>query len=176
MTKDYQELEVKILEIDVVAMQQKLESLGAVRHYDGQVLGSIWDYADGRLAAEGKQLRVRTLGDKVEFCLKEGLVKQVVKTASEYEIAFGAGQLESLKKILLALGLQETRAINKHRVEYLLGNCKIALDQDPRAPPWMEIEAPSAQHIEALLPKLGYTMADAKPWTTWDVLRHYGKA
>ena len=168
-----QEIEVKILEVDKIRIIQKLEQLGAVKKFDGEINAFYFDFPDQRLTADNKLLRVRTKGEEyVELTFKKKISKEKAKIMEEHEVTF-KGKIAALKEILSGIGLEELRQIQKHRISYSLGNIHFELDKMPNIPLFLEIEATSLEELKEAVEKLDFTMDDAKPWSAKDVLNHY---
>ena len=60
-----------------------------------------------------------------------------------------------MKKLLIALGYEETIVIEKTRRIWQLGNCVIALDELPLLGKFVEIEGPDEEQITGLQSNLG---------------------
>src|SRR3989344_4811725 len=101
-----QEIEVKILEVDKIRIIQKLEQLGAVKNFDGEINAFYFDFPDQRLTADNKLLRVRTKGEEsIELTFKKKISKEKAKIMEEHEIKF-KGKIAAIKEILSGIGLQ----------------------------------------------------------------------
>jgi len=167
------EIEVKILEVDKEKVIKKLKDLGALKIFDGEITTSYFDFADGRLAKEGKVLRLREKGGTIKFTLKERFSKEQAKIMEEYEV--GLDELDSMRNILNGLELKEIQKSVKNRLSYVLGDVHFEIDTIPDIPTFLEIEGPSLEKIKEFVEKLGYSMDDTKPWSVWDVMEYYGK-
>lgn len=165
-----QEIEAKILEIDVVKTIEKLERLGAKKVFDGDFIQMKFD-SDTHPVKD--LLRLRYDGNKTELCHKRHLSRGEAKIVEETEVI--VSDLEKTKKILEALGYRVVKKMDKHRMSYALGDSHIEIDTLPGIPVYLEVEAPSVDRLKEIVHLLGFTMDDAKPWTQADVERHYGK-
>jgi predicted adenylyl cyclase CyaB len=171
-----QEIEVKILNIDKQKVIAQLESLGAKKVLDCEMCSSTFDFADKRLAKEGKFLRLRTKGGITELTLKEKVSTEQAKINEEHEVI--VSDKNCLRGILHGLGLKEVKTdAKKHRVEYVLGNVHFEIDTlAENIPPLLEVEAPTLEEVQKAVEMLGFSMKDdAKPWSGKDVREHYGK-
>ena len=168
-----QEIEVKILEVDVSYITQKLESWGAKNVFDGEVNASYYDFSNGRLKDNNRFLRLRKKGSTVELTLKEKVEHEEAKIMQEYEV--NVTDFEIMQKILYGLGLLEIKVARKHRTSYLLDEVHFELDTFPGIPTFLEIEASNMERVREYVQKLGYSMQDAKPWSGGDVLKYYEK-
>jgi adenylate cyclase class 2 len=163
------EVELKILEVNVDAVVKKLLSIGAKKIFEGDIQARYFDFPDGKLRNAGSVLRL-------EFELafkKKSSDDESVKSQDETETI--VSDIEAMKKILLNLGLIEKIGLNKHRVSYSLGKVHFEFDTFPGIPTFLEIEAHSIKEAKDWVEKLGFSIKDAKPWSGKEVLKHYGK-
>ncbi len=167
------EIELKILEINVSEVVAKLEKWGAKKTSDGMIDGGKYDFSDERLKKDGKMLRLRKHGDKVELTLKKGLSQDVAKVADEWEVSVSS--FEVTEKILTEMGMQKNAVTQKHRMSYQLGNVHFDIDTPPGIPTVLEIEAPSIEILKQYVEKLGFTMEQTKPWTGKQLHEYYGE-
>ena len=91
----------------------------------------------------------------------------------EYEVE--VDDFETVRKIMKGVGLKESKIYVKNRTSFKIGKVRFELDTLPRIPTYMEIEAPSEKMIERYVKKLGFSMADTRPWNAEDILKHYKK-
>ena len=167
------EIEVKILDVDRVAIEKKLRSLGAKKLFDHRIDFRYFDFSDGRLRKKGTVLRLRKNGDRGELTVKSDLRQtKNAKTANEIETEV---DFDSTRRILLALGYEERSKTVKRRIEYVLGRVHFEIDKLPGIPWLLEIEAPTIKALKETVALLGYKQSDARPWWWKDVLAHYKK-
>ncbi|MFH1712491.1 MAG: class IV adenylate cyclase [Patescibacteria group bacterium] len=167
------EIEIKILEIDVDKLIVQLKELGARRVFNGKMDVNFFDFDDRRLKKSKKCLRLRQVGDKVEFTLKQKLEKKQAKIVDEYEVC--VSDFHEMKTILYELGLHTYRHYNKQRTSYVIGSTRFEIDIIEDLPAFLEIEAASVSELFEWVEKLGYKKEQALPWSGSDVLKHYGK-
>lgn len=168
-----QEIEVKILEIPVEETIKKLEAMGAVKVFDGEIEACLFDYADSWLWKKKRACRLRKMGDKVEFVLKENMEHEHVKHNVEYEVH--VSDFDTMKEIIKRMGLAERFTSRKHRVSYMLNDAHFEFDSITDIPTYMEIEVHKREDLEVYLTALGYTMADTVALGERKVREHYGK-
>ncbi len=167
------EVEVKILEIDTEAVVEKLLSLGAEKVFEGDMLATMYDFPDRRFDKEGSFVRLRTKGNTAELVFKKRLLGTVAKSFEETETQ--VSDLQATRKILEILGLVPLReGRNCHRVSYVIDSTHIEIDTIEGIPTFLEIEVQDESEIAAWVEKLGYAMADAKPWSKREVYAYYG--
>jgi len=167
------EIEVKILEIDVAAVKQKLESWGAIKVFEGDITASYYDFSDRELRDKDLVLRLRKKGQTIELTLKEKLNQEEAKIMEEYEV--NVTDFETMQKILYQVGLREVKVAKKYRVSYILDEVHFELDTFPDTPTFLEIEAPTLELVQKYVRRLGFSMQEAKPWSGGDLLRYYQK-
>lgn len=170
-----QEIEVKILEVNEALIVQKLQTLGAVKHFDDEMLAMFYDFPTNDLRKKQGVLRLRKEGEEVAFTLKTHISTSDAKIMEEKEVKISDATI--MQAILAELGLVVTRATRKHRVEYVLGNVKIVFDKylDDLAyiPLFIEIEAPDLTQLYETVSQLGYQKEDCKSWNTYDLIQYY---
>ncbi len=170
------EIEVKILEIDVEETVRKIEQLGGVKTYDGEVITTYYDSQNklqNNLDYQGRVLRLRRKDDRTEITYKEKLSDGQFKSMNEFETTIG--DFKTMDTILWGIGFKPYRELTKRRISYSIGDVHFDIDTYNEFPTFLEIEAKTGNLVEEWVLKLGYTMNEAKPWTTRDVFKHYGK-
>ena len=172
------EIEVKILEIDKTAVQNRLAALGAEEHFAGEMHALFFDDAQGSITRRGEVLRLRKEGNEVVMAFKSPLEIGAAKIMEELEIT--VSDLQTTRHILEKLGFTAEKETRKHRTEYLLAGAKVVIDEyfDQLAciPPFIEIEAPDLENLYHVVQLLGYSPADCTDWNTYDLMVHYAPA
>ena len=162
------EIEVKILEIDVDSVIKKLESLGAVKEGEFDIEASHYDFDK-----EGVSLRLRKIGEKVEFTSKKKIDSDRYKIRDEFQVE--VDDFDKMDSLLKSIGLGDKIDLHKKRISYVLVDVRFEIDTYDGIPTFLEIEAPSEEELEETVEMLGFSMSDAKPWSWKKVLKHYGK-
>jgi adenylate cyclase, class 2 len=152
----HKEIEVKILDINPKEIRDKLQKLGARKIFDGQVKATTLDFEDNRLKKSGQMLRLRTMGDKIEFCFKGKNESPIFKCKEEIEV--NTNHFEKTLDILNKIGINPVKNYQKHRESYQLNNVKFEIDTYENFPSFLEVEAPTQNEVEKFVLKLGYTM------------------
>jgi adenylate cyclase class 2 len=168
------EIEAKFLEIDKENIIQRLESLGAIKTFEGEIVASYFDTSKRHLKRKGMVLRLRRRGPGSEITLKRKISSKEAKVMEEYESV--VSDFSEMKLILRSLGYIETVRRTKHRITYSIGETHFEIDTIKDMPPFLEIEAPSIDGIRKSAESLGISMNDAKTWSEGDVRRYYRKA
>ena len=167
------EIEVKILEINVDEIINKLESIGAKKEGSHQIIAHHYDFEDKRLHKDGMSLRLRKWGDRIEFTSKKKLYADHDKIREELQVEIN--DFDEMDKLLKSIGLGEKVDMNKNRTSYVLGDARFEIDTYEGIPPLLEIEAPNEKILQEMVEKLGFSMSDTKPWSGRKVWKHYGK-
>lgn len=166
------EIEVKILEIDVAETIRKIQEFGGVKTYEGEVITTYYD-SRNRLDRQGRVLRLRRKDDRIEVTFKEKISQTGFKSMNEFETT--VGDYKTMDTILKGIGFEPCRELTKRRTSYSIGDVHFDIDTYNEFPTFLEIEAKTGDLVKEWVLKLGYTMNDARPWTTKDVFKHYGK-
>ena len=160
------EVEAKVLEVDVEALQKKLGGLGAKKVFEGKMESAWFE------PSRGKVIRLRREGEKTFLCVKTGLQKSGgAKQAEESEVAVES--FEAAKKVLEALGYSEKSRAKKRRASYELEGARFEIDFYEGIPPLLEVEAASAEAVAKWVKRLGFAAEEAKPWSFGELLEYY---
>ncbi|MDD5217527.1 MAG: CYTH domain-containing protein [Candidatus Omnitrophica bacterium] len=168
------EIEVKILEVPVRKMEAVLKRCGARKAFAGKIRALYFDFADGRLARQKSVFRLRQIGDRCELAFKRWRSKRKAKIMDEFEIP--VTDFEKTRQILDCLGMKVIKSVKKYRVSYRAGRTHFELDTYAGIPTLLEIESPSLKGIKTWVRKIGYSLRDVKPWSSFDVLKYYGRS
>jgi adenylate cyclase class 2 len=166
------EIEVKILEVDVPGLEKKLIELGGKKVFDGQITSVAFDFPDRRFSDDEILIRLRKKGNESELTVKKLVETKQSKISIEDEVI--VSDFETMEKILQTIGLQKkNKPLTKHRMSYLLDNVHFEFDTYPQFPTYLEIEAPSNEAIAEYAQKLGLSVSDLKPWGVREVFAYY---
>lgn len=167
------EIELKILNVNIKKITQKLLSLGAQQAPRELYIEEAFDFPDQRIKKNNQLCRLRQQGNSAKLTFKNKKQNQKqFRIAEEMEIT--VDNFQTAKKILENLGLSSYRHREKYRTKFRYNNVEIELDEHPSIPPYMEIEG-SKKDIRSTLLKLDYTMADTTTMTATEVLKKYGQ-
>lgn len=165
------EIEAKILEVNVENVVKRLEEINGEKIFEGEIITYIFDTKDDKLKNSNNLLRIRDVGGKIILGMKIGKSRKKVKAAEEYEVEVKG--FEVTKRILEALGYNLKQTIKKHRISYRLGDCRIDIDKIKGIPPFLEIESCCKEKITKCAQSIGFSENSLKPWTVFDVLKRY---
>lgn len=175
------EMEARIIDIDVEAMRLKLSRINAEKVKMENQVNSIYDFEDRRLLDDKGYARIRTVQDlmtsttRYYMTTKKLLSQDKFKVMSEHEIIIS--DPEEGEKILKDLGLCLIESINKYRESYKIKDCLIEIDINDKSfcPfPYIEIEAHSEESLDEIVTLLGYSMKDTTSKTIYEILNERG--
>ena len=172
-----QEIEVKILEIDIPEIEDKLKSIGAEKVFKGELIAILWDFPDYRLKNSGRTLRLRSEAKKIKLTLKNRKQHKQMKVMEETEI--GISDYKKMKTILKAIGLKNMMEMKKTRISYILNDVRFELDnyhgEHEFVPPLLEIETQSEEKLKEILYKLGFNMRKTVKYSATELINYYIK-
>ena len=135
------ELELRILDVDVTKVIKKLNSLGAKK------VGS-WDYTryiyDTNPVDENKWIRLRFDGKKTELTYKN-YRSNLIDGVEELEIE--VSDLEKANQFLEILGYTHRSVQQNKRIRYMLDDVEIDIDTWPHLNPFVEVEGPTVDKV-----------------------------
>jgi adenylate cyclase class 2 len=150
-----EEIEVKILGIDVKETEAKLNKLGAKQTFKGFLRVKYFDTVDGEIRSRGDLLRVRQFGDEyTEVCYKTNKrIKDGYKIFDEYTLK--SDNFDEACKFFEGLGYIVSCFYEKKRTVFKFEDSEIVIDEYPKIPPFVEIEAKESSKIEEIIQALG---------------------
>lgn len=182
------EKEIKILEINVIEIQKKLEELWAVKTFEWYIHDIYYDFPDDennshKMEDNKRLFRVRQKWDIHMYTIKRKRNKKSdwwekwFKIADEWER--NITDVESFKKVLEKYWMAETREKKKFRISYALDNCEFDIDDyflwDDRniIPALLEIEASTTKEINNWIKKLDLQNHRQEKWWSRKLFAHY---
>ena len=171
------EIEAKFRVASHEPVRKRLRTLGAT--LIGRVVESnrILDRPDGSLRRVGRGLRIRsTIADddgktSATLTLKGPLLAGEFKSREELEIEISSP--ETAGNILKALGFVSILTYQKRRESWLLGECRIELDEPPHIGLFVEIEGPGESAIRSARSDLGLDAIGHTPESYVRMLLNY---
>lgn len=176
-----QELETRIMDIDVDQIRSILLDNGAQKVKSEDQINDIYDFEDGRLLAQKGYARIRTVNDKLNdkvvyfMTTKKMLSQDRFKVMEENETIIEDKKMG--EGIFKSLGLILKESNKKYRESYKLNDCLIEIDINDKSfcPfPYLEIETTSEEKLEAVVKLLGYTLDDTTSETIYEILQKRG--
>lgn len=169
------EIEVKVLGINRLDVETTLGRLGAKPYGERRLTAVFFDFADGRLGAEGLLLRLRQEDDRVLLTFKRRIDEEDAKVCKETEVE--ASDFGACRSILSSLGLVETAHVDKLRTSYQLRGASVAIDRHigelAFIPEFLEIEAGCIEDVHAIAARLGFKPDELRPWGLPQLIEYY---
>ena len=176
-----QELETRIIDIDVDNIRRILLENNAEKVKIEDQINDIYDFEDGRLLSEKGYARIRTVNDRINnktivfMTTKKMISQERFKVMEENETIIDDKIMG--EGIFKSLGLIKKESIKKYRESYKLFNSLIEIDINDKSfcPfPYLEIETTSEEKLEETLKLIGYTLADTTSKTIYEILAERG--
>ncbi|HIA91691.1 TPA: CYTH domain-containing protein [Candidatus Saccharibacteria bacterium] len=148
------EYEARILEIEPVPLINKLKALGAERVGDHFFRRHVFETLP---PIAGRWVRLRTNGKTSTLTVKQ-ITSDKVDGTKEWETV--VEDFESTLMVLEKIGLKSKGYQENKRLEYRMGDVSICIDQWPKIPAYLEIEAPNKKSINETAKLIGYSDGD----------------
>jgi adenylate cyclase class IV len=181
------EKEIKILEVDIQDLQNKLEKLWAKKTFEGYIHDVYYDFVNedtNKMEANKRIFRVRKKWDIHMYTIKRKRTKKKewwekwLKIADEGEREIT--DVESFKKVLEKYWMTAVREKKKYRISYSLDWIEFDIDdyfwEDDRKkiPPLLEIEAKTKDEIKKWIKKLWLENHKQVNWWSKKLFENYG--
>lgn len=176
-----QELETRILYIDIDIIRSKLQGLKAVKVKCENQINRIYDFPDRHLLNNKGYARIRTIEDLINnktihfMTTKTMLSQEKYKIMDEHETVIE--DLEEGMHIFETLGLQLFESIKKYRESYKYKNTLVEIDVNEKSfcPfAYIEIETQYEDELKEIVGLLGYRMEDTTSKTIYEILSEKG--
>lgn len=142
------EFELRILEIDVQKIVNKLMKLGAKKIGKFEQKRYIYDL---KPATKGKWIRLRTNGSKTTLTYKD-IISNTIDGTKEVEIKVES--FEQTNEFLENIGFYHRNYQENIRIQYILDGVEVDIDFWPMIPTYLEIEGESEDEIRIIKEKL----------------------
>lgn len=162
------EYEVRVLEIDIAEVEEKLKKAGAVLQWDRLQKRYVYDFIP---KIDGKWIRLRTNGDKTTLTIKN-VVSSEIDGTQELEIV--VDDFEKTNLLLNELGFMAKGYQENRRRQYLLDGIEIDIDYWPMIPTYLEIEGKSENEVYQVLDKLNISKDSATSLDVEGIYLNYG--
>jgi adenylate cyclase, class 2 len=153
------ELECKLQVTSHAALREKLRSAGGTPVGSVLETNTLFDLPDRSLLRAGCGLRVRSTVALAGQAKGSTLTYKGPRTPSSFkrreEIEIGISDAAAMADLLRALGYAERIIFEKRRESWLLGGCRVELDELPRLGLFVEVEGPNETAIGSVLTALG---------------------
>jgi adenylate cyclase class 2 len=151
------EIEAKLKVDSLEGIEHKLTGLGAEFLAEQLQIDYFFDDVNSTLAKSDRCLRLRKqmVGKSESFFLTYKGAKEKSNFKRRQEIEFEIKDADSVRKLLSALGYEQSLVVEKKRRFWKLGDCEVALDRLPLLGDFVEIEGPDEEKIANAQEKLG---------------------
>lgn len=142
------EFEIRVLEINIEDIENKLESMGAIKKGVYNQKRYVYDL---KPVENGKWIRLRTNGKKTTLAFKD-VVSDTIDGTKEVE--FEVSSIDEAKEFMKKIGFEYRSFQENIRIQYELDGTEIDIDTWPMIPTYMEIEGKSEQKVYDMIKKL----------------------
>ena len=157
------EYEVRVLEIDVDAIIEKLEKLGAKKIGDWNYRRYVYDV---KPKEEGKWIRLRTNGESTTLTYKN-IIDNSINGTKEVEIE--VDDFDNTHKFLECIGFDARSYQENKRIRYMLDDVEVDIDTWPMIPSYLEIEGDSEDDVMKIVDKLGLETSNLTSLSPQDI-------
>ena len=162
------EIEAKILEVDVAALETRLQDIGAKRTSEHVFRIRNFDMPGFLLRADHAWVRLRTDGTHTTLAYK----KQHESHMEEMETH--VGDFETTAALLRAIGMIEKHSQEKKRTTWKRGSITYDIDTWPLIPTFLEVEGDNWAEVERAVRELGYDWEKRMVCPASKIYDHYG--
>lgn len=172
-----QEIEAKILKIDRPKLEEKLVAIGAHKERDIFFRSMSFDFPGLSLNKDSAWVRLRDDGTTVTLAYKKRLGaddKKLGGDAGMEEVEVVVDNYETTASFLQKIGMIVKFSQEKKRAAWVRGSLHFDIDEWPRLAPFLEVEGPTWEEVDAAILELGFTMEDKKLCSTTQVYEMNG--
>jgi adenylate cyclase class 2 len=162
------EFETKALEVDTAEIARRIAAAGGEHVADRLMRRFVYDIRPGE---PGRWMRLRDTGGEVTLCVKE-ISADTVDGTRETETM--VGDFDVTHELLGRLGFEPKAYQENRRSSWLLDGVRLEIDSWPLIPPYLEIEADTADQVWAAADRLTLDRADLTSENTTAVYARYG--
>jgi adenylate cyclase class 2 len=172
----HKEYEVKVLNIDVTDIENKLKKIGAVKEGDYFYRSCSFDYPGFTLDKEAAWVRLRDEGKKIMLAYKRrlGVKSNTGDDDGMEQVEVEVGDFEVMKHFLLKIGMIVKFEQEKKRTRWKKDDVEFDIDTWPKIKPYLEIESGSDERVHEAMNWLGLDKNDAIRCSTTQVYEMNG--
>lgn len=163
-----QEVEARLLDINVDEFISKLEATGAIKVGDWLQVRKCFDFLPAR---KNSWIRLRTNGVETTLTIKE-IVNDKINGTNESEIV--VSDFATTEEILNKLGYVARSTQENRRIRYVLDGVEIDIDFWPLIPTYAEFESETEDQIKNVCKKLNVEFENLVTIDVSSVYNHYG--
>ena len=161
------EYEVRVLEIDVVEIKNKLNKLNAKLVEDSFQRRYLYDFNP---VNPDKWIRLRTNGNTTTLTIKDVKSSKIDGT---HEMEIEVSDFDSTNEILKELGYTPRGIQENKRIKYDLNGVEVDIDKWPLIPTYLEIEGKTEEEVYKTLELLGIEKDKAISLNTQSIYKEY---
>lgn len=171
-----EEIEAKILGIDVLALEAKLKEIGAVKASEHLFRIRNFDFPGFPLRADRAWVRLRTDGTHTTLAYKKNHGARDGAAGDDHmeEIETHVGDFDTTDSLLRAIGMIEKHSQEKKRITWKKGNITYDIDTWPLIPTFLEVEGESWDEVQRAVEELGYDWDTRMVCAASKIYDHYG--
>jgi adenylate cyclase class 2 len=163
------EHEAKILDIDPTATAELILSKGGRQVSATKLMRRyVYDITPGN---RSKWIRLRDSGNETTLCVKEIRSDEIDGT---HEVEVTVDDFETTNQLLATLGFTPKSYQENRRTSFTLDGAQLEIDEWPRIPPYLEVEADSRDEVVRIAEVLGYAEHQLTGENTIKIYARYG--
>lgn len=153
------EYEASFTNIDKDDIRSRLKTAGAQMIYPEFLMKRyVWHFLKG-YEVKGGWIRVRQEADKVTMSVK--IIKDNKQIEDQKETCLTVSSFEDAREIINTIGCQEIAYQESKRELWKIGEVEITIDEWPFLEPFVEIEGPNEQAVQAVAKLLDFDYSQA---------------
>lgn len=161
-----EEIEAKILGINIESLEKKLAKLGGERIGEVFFKSITFDYPGFPMDKEAAWVRLRNNGKNITLAYKKRLgVKDMAKGMNDSgmeEVEIEVSDFKLATEFLLKLGLVIKFSQEKKRITWKKNGVTYDIDTWPKLEPYLEVEGNSWKEVDGAIEELGFDLKDKK--------------
>lgn len=162
------EFEIKVLDIDVNTIKQKLNELWATFVWEKKFRRYVYDMNP---PMDEKWIRLRTDGKKTTLTCKHIIDSNAIDWVKEREVKVDSFDITN--ELLEQIGYTAKAYQENNRESYTLDDCEIEIDSRPMIPPYLEVESSNKESVLKMLKKLEVSDLTTTSENTTDIYKRY---
>ncbi len=171
---EYKEHEIKVLDVDIEKLKEKLDKIGAQKVYEDERTIIVLDTPERTfLNKQDKLIRVTDEGN-IKVSMHVNQSKPEIKEG----IKFKTSRLKETMDFFHQLGLNPISIVRANRISYEMGKIDFDIDKFPTIPAFLEIDIEFLEDegykLDDLLRKLGLENNRVVVMGTEDIHKLYG--
>lgn len=174
------ELETRIVNIDVDNIRTNLKKMNAVKVKEENQINNLFDFTDRRLLNNRGYARIRIVEDLMNNNYRYYMTTKKLLSQGRYKV-MEENETEILdaeagENILKSLGLHLVQSVKKYRESYKYKNTLIEIDINEKSfcPfPYIEIETTDDSELEEVVILLGYNIEQTTSKTIYQILKEF---